>query len=60
MYKIKLKKNYFTTIIRNFQAQHKKQIDDNQKIAINKLFDEKKFKLITKKALAIAHGKFIS
>ena len=39
---------------------YKKQIDDNQKKAINKLFDEKKFKLITKKALAIAHGKFIS
>ena len=42
------------------QPQYKKQIDDSQKKAINKLFDEKKIKFITKKTLATACRKFIS
>ena len=50
----------FTTIIKNLQPQYKKQIDDSQKKAINKLFDEKKIKFITKKTLATACRKFIS
>ena len=50
----------FTPIINNLQEHYKKPIDDIQKKAINKLFDEKKFKLISKKSLATACRKFIS
>ena len=50
----------FAPIIKNLQEHYKKKIDENQKNAINKLFDEKKFKLITKKSLSTACRKFIS
>ena len=50
----------FTTIIKNLQPQYKKQIENSKKKAINKLFDEKKIKFITKKTLATACRKFIS
>ena len=50
----------FNPIINNLQEHYKKSINENTKNAINKLFDDKKFKLITKKTLSAACRKFIS
>ena len=50
----------FKPIINNLQEHYKKEIDENTKKKVLSLFDEKKFKIITKKTLATACRKFIS
>jgi len=50
----------FKPIINNLQDHYKQKIDENTQKIILKLFDDKKFKLITKKSLSSACRKFIS
>ena len=50
----------FKSIIKNLKVQYKKTIDKNIEEGILNTFEEKKFKLITKKTLTSACRKFIS